>query len=222
MGYKTFIPRDVPYNGKDPKRSKNLKIIAVTGPIASGKTSISKKLSKISGYPFWSADSCVQDLLAQDATIQQKIRSLFPEISGKREKALEKDLLRERALRDVESLRSLEKVLHPAVEKSCRTFIQEARKHNFKGVILEIPLLFEAGLEKEVDIIILVESSPFYQKRRLLKRSKMTVEQARVFEERLMPLSEKRKKAHIVIKNGFFLYWSLIKILWGLGKLSSL
>ncbi|HQS84432.1 MAG: dephospho-CoA kinase [Alphaproteobacteria bacterium 16-39-46] len=196
-----------------------MKIIAVTGPIASGKTSLSKKLSKILGYPFWSADACVQNLLAQDACVQQNILILFPEISGKREKVIEKDLLRERALRDVESLKNLERALHPAVEKLCRAFIQEARKNNLKGVILEIPLLFEAGLEKEADIIILVESSPFYQKRRLLKRSKMTVEQASVFEERLLPLSEKRKKAHIVIKNGFFLYWSLFKILWGLQKI---
>ena len=199
-----------------------MKVIAVTGPIASGKTSLSKKLSKILRYPFWSADACVQDLLTQDPIVQQRIRSLFSETPGKREKVLEKKFLRERALKDLQSLRDLERVLHPVVEKLCRSFIQEARNNNVKGVILEVPLLFEVGLEKEADIIILVESSQFYQKKRLLKRSKMSLEQVSVFEERLLPLSEKRKKAHIVIKNGFFLYWSLFKILWELRRLSSL
>jgi len=194
-----------------------LKIIGITGPIASGKTTLSKKLSKLIQCPFWSADACVHQLMKEDALIRQKIRFLFPRAFTK-EDELDKNLLRMYALNDIENIKKLEKILHPAVEKSCRSFLQQARKNNVLGVILEIPLLFEVGFEKEVDIIILIESSPSYQKKRILKRSTMTYEESKILEDRLIPFSEKRKKADIVIKNGFFIYWSLFKILLGLLK----
>ncbi|MBS0185670.1 MAG: dephospho-CoA kinase [Proteobacteria bacterium] len=196
-----------------------MKIIGVTGPIASGKTTLSKRLSKLIKYPFWSADTCVHELMMHDAPIRQKIHSLFP-IAFTKENDIDKNVLRACVLNDLENLKKLEKILHPAVEKSCRSFLQRARKNKLPGVILEIPLLFETRFEKEVDIIILIESLPSYQKKRILKRSKMTYEEAKIFEDRLIPLSEKRKKADIIIRNGFFIYWSLFKILLGILRLS--
>ena len=200
------------YHKKDLEEEGTLKIIAITGPIASGKTVLSKRLSKVLRYPVWSADACVHDLISQNKDVQQKILSLFPEVKGSNTGGVEKDILRESALKSVESLKKLEGVLHPYVDTLCRAFIQKSRQDKLKGVILEIPLLFEVGFEKEVDLIILVESPAFYQKKRFLRRTHMTLEKAKIFESRLIPFSEKRKKAHIIIKNGRSFRFSHSKI----------
>lgn len=147
-----------------------MKIIAITGPIASGKTVLSKKLSKILRYPLWSADVSVHDLIDRDVAVQQKIVSLFREAKGRGKEPIERYILKEVVLRSLENLKKLEVILHPFVERERRSFIQRARRNKFKGVILEIPLLFEVGLEKEVDSIILIETPPILSTKENFKK----------------------------------------------------
>lgn len=192
---------------------KRLKIIAFTGSIASGKTVFSKKLSKILGYPRWSADESVQTLLEKDKIILQKISQHFPKIKEEDSCKVRKEKLRKAVSQNVESLKKLEDILHPHVYEDLKIFLGRAKRHKIKGVILEIPLLFEVGLVSEVDTIVLVEASHCFQKRQALKRPGITVQHFEIFQKRFFSMVEKRKKSHIVLKNGLSFSSGLLTLL---------
>lgn len=188
-----------------------MNIIGVTGEISVGKTMLSKRVSQRLKYLFWSADENIHNLLMYDESTRSEISYFIPFLKEKNTQAFRKEILKEWALEDIENLKCLEKILHPKVEKRRQKFIQEAKRQKCKGVVLEIPLLFEVGLEKEMDIIILVEAPSFIQRERFLKRAGASLKHAESFQKRLLPLSYKRKKSNIIIKNGLSLNASFFK-----------
>ena len=93
----------------------------------------------------------------------------------------------------------LEGFIHPLVKQERKKFISEEMKKNSDIVIIEIPLLFEKKLEKEVDHIILVRTSKDIQKQRVLKRNGMTEELFNKINKRQMATEDKAKKSDYII-----------------------
>jgi dephospho-CoA kinase len=145
-----------------------MKIIGITGSSASGKTTLAKKLSS-KKKPVWDADKAAHRAL-EDKNILKKLEQIFSGIKNKTHLELRLELA-EKIFSKPALRKKLEKILHPHIKKDAENFIRKQRQKRFiKNVILDIPLLFEAGYQKICTHIIHVETPIRIRKKRLEQR----------------------------------------------------
>jgi dephospho-CoA kinase len=169
----------------------------LTGSIATGKSEVAKLFSA-AGIPIFDSDAVVHDLYTESTT-KDLLGRMFPEtiVDGK----IDRQRLGQRVLGSPEDLKKLEFLIHPLVGKRRKDFIAHWQKQNSPFVILDIPLLFETGQDKEVDYIIAVSASEDVQRKRAMTRSGMTQEKLASILARQMPDAEKCRRADFVIEN---------------------
>jgi dephospho-CoA kinase len=93
----------------------------------------------------------------------------------------------------------LEAIVHPLVAAHRQEFLTKARAQGERLVLLDIPLLFETGADRELDAVIVVTAPFAVQSERVLARPGMTLEKFAVILARQMPDIEKRRRADFVI-----------------------
>ena len=169
-------------------------LIGLTGSIGMGKTTTAKIFEKF-GCNCWNADKAVELLYRKGGEAVSPISRMFPEAI--KNGSVSKDVLREVVLKDYEKLYSLEKIIHPLVEKDRLSFI---KRQTGKVSVLDIPLLFETGAEKSVDAVVCVFIDSEEQKSRVLSRKVMTEEQFMQILRKQLPIKTKMEKSDYVIK----------------------
>ena len=176
-----------------------MKIIGLTGSIGMGKSTTAKILRRM-GFPIYSADAAVHEVLKKGGKAVDAVANLFPETLKRG--AIDRTLLGQAVFSHPDKLRKLERIIHPLVRQSERAYLQKARKAKTPAVLLEIPLLFETGSEKRCDLTLCVTAPRAVQKARVLSRPDMTEEKLRAILARQMPDAEKRRRADYVIPTG--------------------
>jgi len=91
--------------------------------------------------------------------------------------------------------------VHAEIRERRNHFVDESKRAGAQAVILDIPLLFETGAEKDMDAAIVISSLPEKQRARALARPGMTAEKLDMILARQMPDAQKRAKADHVIEN---------------------
>jgi dephospho-CoA kinase len=175
-------------------------VVGLTGSIAMGKSTVGA-MFMAEGAPLFDSDAAVHALYAGPGVAA--IEEAFPGVvvAG----AVDRDRLSQHVIGDREALARLEGIVHPLVEKARREFLARAAAAGRRLVIADVPLLFEAGADKSVDVILVVSASEAVQKRRALSREGMTLARFEGIIARQIPDREKRRRAHMVIDtNGPF------------------
>ena len=179
--------------------SKGMKIVALTGGIATGKSTVARQFQKL-GAALYDADRIVHDLLGQGGLAVAKVATVFPEtLVGQ---AIERKKLGEAVFGQPEKLRQLETMLHPLIWTEEAKFLAQAKRRGAKLCVLEIPLLFEAAAKKKLDAVVTTTAPKFLQKRRAMLRPGMTERKLAAILQRQMPDHEKRRRADVVIHTG--------------------
>ena len=124
--------------------------IGITGSLASGKTTVARKISS-KKYPLFDADKSVKRIY-QSNTFKDKV---FRKFKLKNRSNI-KDNLKKEIFKNSKSLLELEKIIHPLVRKEIKRFSSKNKKKHF--LFFEIPLLIESKLMKNYDRIIFVNS----------------------------------------------------------------
>jgi len=170
----------------------SLRKIAITGNLAAGKSTVARILQEYGAYVV-DADEIVHSLLSPNTTTGKRaIELLGPEIVVGNQ--IDRKKISEIVFSDLKKLRSLEKILHPAVKQEInRRFNDVQNNPSYKFFIAEVPLLYEAGMEKEFDSVIAVIADEEIARRRST-RSRFTERHAR-------QSSDKASKADFVITN---------------------
>ena len=175
-----------------------MKIIGLTGTIASGKSTVAKYL-KEQGLPVFDADAIVHDLYNNDQIVIEKIREIFPEAIANHQVDRKK---LSRAIQNNETLLTkIEDVVHPIVSLRRREFLERHADRQKDIVILDIPLLFEKRLENSVDEIILVITSPELQIKRAMERQDMSEQKLKFILSHQLPHDVKIPKSQYIIEN---------------------
>lgn len=171
--------------------------IGLTGSIGMGKSAVSSMFRKL-GVPVFDADAEVHKLQGPGGALVEKIEARFPGTTGP--KGVDRQKLGAAVLGKHDELRALEHIVHPAVYHVRQRFLMKHRSRPL--VVLDIPLLFEKGGAKQVDVTVVVSAPAFLQRRRVLRRPGMTAAKLKHIRHLQVPDHVKRQKADFVVETG--------------------
>ncbi len=169
--------------------------IGLTGSIGMGKTETGKIFSEL-GLPIYNADDVVHKLYEPGQKGAEKIKEVFPN-SINSDGSVNRESLSAEVLGNADKIRALESIIHPLVGEDREIFFQE--NADSPAVVLDIPLLFETGGEKFVDIVVVVDAPVDIQEERVLSRPNMTKEKLEKIIAEQIPNDIKKEKADFVV-----------------------
>ncbi|MGP7816726.1 dephospho-CoA kinase [Niallia sp. 01092] len=175
-------------------------IVGLTGGIASGKSTISAYFQSLN-FPVIDAD--VEARLAVEAgePAYNAIVAHFGTSILQKDGSINRGKLGEIVFNNEKERKVLNSIVHPEVRKRMDEKKKKAMEDEAKMVILDIPLLFENNLHKGCDQTILVYVEEEIQIKRLMKRNKLSYEEAVLRIQAQMLLTEKRALADELIDN---------------------
>lgn len=178
-----------------------MKIIALTGGFATGKTAVAE-IAKEMGVPYCSADTVAHQMMEPHSLGWKEILNVFGNEILEEDQTIHRKKLAHIVFNDTEKRKTLEQILHPKIRIVMNHWIEEQRNAGHRAVVLEIPLLFETGWEKENrwDALWVVTCSEAEQIRRGKKKGYSEEETQKRIQAQ-QALSEKEKRATIVIYN---------------------
>ena len=179
-------------------------IIGLTGGIGTGKSTVSRKLRE-RGYPVIDLDVISREVIEYPEVIDELVRNFGNEIlenqnniSGK--KSISRNKLRQTVFKEEKKVSVLNSIMHPPIVEEMRRQVENLKK-NYKTVFVEVQLLFEAKLEKEFDLTVLVYADKKTQLERVLKRDGRKEEEVQQIINAQMDMTEKRRLSNYIIEN---------------------
>ena len=172
-------------------------VLGLTGSIGMGK-STTAAMFRAEGLEVYDADAVVHELYRGEAA--PVIEAAFP--CTTRDGVVDRSVLAARLVDDPAALTRLEAIVHPLVAARREAFLADTEKKGARIVVLDVPLLFETGLDRKVDAVVLVTASETVQKERVSRRPGMTPELLAVILAKQMPDADKRARAHFIIDTG--------------------
>ena len=169
-------------------------IIGLTGSIGMGK-STTAKMFREEGCPVFDADAAVHDLYGKGGKAVPIIRAVFPD--AVKDGVVNRSILGKHMRADPLQLKVLESFIHPLVSESRAEFFEKNSTADI--VVMDVPLLFETGLDKGVHHIVVVTAPYEIQRERVLARDGMTPELFETLLTRQTPDAEKRNRAHALV-----------------------
>jgi dephospho-CoA kinase len=169
-------------------------ILGLTGSIGMGKSTTAQMFRDL-GVPVWDADAAVHRLYAAGGEGARAVAPLCPEAITP-DGAVDRNLLRAAIAKDATFLDRLNAVVHPLVAQDRAAFLDRTKA---PLVVLDIPLLFEAGGAALCDAVAVVSVPPEVQRARTLARG-MTEADFEMILSRQLPDADKRARADYVIQ----------------------
>jgi len=177
-----------------------MKIIGLTGGIASGKSTIASWFS-YRGFPVFDSDKIVHTALGPKGMAVPAILSRFDDC-GDYQTGIDRQALGQQVFGAPQALRDLEGILHPLVAEQRNMFLKSSRQQRSRAVILDVPLLFETKTDVICDVTLLAWAPDFLVTRRALLRPHMSLDKLRAIQKQQMPLAEKAKLSDEKIATG--------------------
>lgn len=176
-------------------------VLGLTGGIATGKTTVAPLLlSRLPGTVYFDSDRCVHNLLADDDTIRDLILEAFGTSVLDENGRPSRPKLREVVFADESRRKTLESILHPAVRASWTSLVKQS-KADSGWLLVDIPLLYETGVQKEFDRVIVVGCPPATQLKRLNLDRGLALELAARIMASQLDIGTKTQQADHVIWN---------------------
>jgi dephospho-CoA kinase len=170
-------------------------VVGLTGSIGMGKSTTAGLFAE-AGIPVYDADAEVRRLYAPGGAAVAPVEAAFPGVveAG----AIDRDRLGARVLGNPQALNQLNSIVWPLMGDARAKFITDAAAEAAL-VILDIPLLFETGGERNVDVTVVASAPLEVQRKRVLARQAMTEAKFAAILKAQMPDAEKRLRADFVV-----------------------
>jgi len=171
-------------------------VIGLTGSVGMGKSATAAMFAE-AGIPVYDADAEVRRLYASGGVAVAKVEAVFPGVAV--DGAVDRGRLGERVLGDPDALARLNAIVWPLMGKARAEFLRRAREGGAEVAVLDIPLLLEAGGERNVDKVVVVSAPADAQRQRVLGRPGMTEAKFDALLAAQMPDAAKRARADFVV-----------------------
>ena len=171
-------------------------LVGITGSIGMGKSTVAQ-MFKEHGYGVYNADDTVHYIYENDEEVIEKVERQFP--GSTKDGAVNRLALRDILNKDPDKFRDLEQIVHPVTRKYQTIYIKKLIEEGKMGCVLDIPLLFETGGEKYVDVSVVVTASEATQQSRVVLERKVPLEIFNAIKDQQMPDRDKLKKADYII-----------------------
>lgn len=172
-------------------------IIGLTGGIASGKSTVSKIFREL-GAEIIDADIKAKEISEREDVVKE-IGNIFGKEVINSEGKIDRLKIKEIVFNNKEKLKKLNDLIHPKVMEEFKKIKENTGKNDI--IIFDVPLLFESGMDKMCDKIILVFTDKKIQIKRMLERDGITEELAEKIINSQMSLEEKLNKSQIHLEN---------------------
>jgi len=171
-----------------------MKTIGLTGSIGMGKSAVAQMFAD-EGIAVFDADATVRRLQGPGGRLLPAIEAAFPGTTSP--EGVDRAELGTRVFGDDAAIKRLEAIVHPAVGEERAAFL--AQHGDDDMVVFDIPLLFETGGDRNVDVVVVVSADAATQQERVLARPGMSRERLADILTRQTPDAEKRARADHVI-----------------------
>ena len=176
------------------------KVIGLTGGIASGKSTISNIFKEV-GWPVIDADQTARQVVMPGSLGLAQIVSRFGSQVLQPDGTLDPAALGSMVFDDPQSLSDLDQIEHPLIMAAIDKQLAGFKKQGLPVVVLDVPLLFETGMDQECDLTVLAVVDRKTQLERLMKRDHCSKAAALKRINAQMPLEEKMRRADVTIDN---------------------
>jgi len=174
-----------------------MKVVGLTGGIATGKSTVSKRLLK-KGYQVIDADAITHNLQIPGSIALEEIRQVFDGTVLNSDGSLNRQQLSQMVFSDEKARKKLNDIMHPKVLLEIKGQLALSSE---PIVFLDVPLLFEVGLDQLTDVDVVVYAPIDVQLERLMTRDKIGIGAAQARIDSQMPIDEKVRKADFMINN---------------------
>lgn len=183
------------------QRYKNPLIVAVTGGIGSGQSSV------CSFFKEWhckviNADIKAKEVIHRDRKLQNELKLAFDRKIFRKDRSLDAKRLAELAFKDEISTQKLNQLVHPRMVES---LVEEMEQARFSGkypiIFIDAALIYEISIENMFDAVIVVDAPVRLREKRVMERDNMTRIEFRSRLDKQIPLEDKVSWADYVIKN---------------------
>lgn len=172
-------------------------VIGLTGSIGMGKSTTAAMFAE-AGIPVYDADAEVAALYAPGGAAVGPVGEAFPGVV--KDGAVDRDALSARVLNDPEALKRLTTgIVYPMMGANRAAFFKRAEDAGCDMVVLDIPLLFETGGERNMDAVVVASAPEDMQRARVLARPGMSEAKLDAILAKQMHDEEKRARAHFVV-----------------------
>ena len=169
-------------------------VVGLTGGFGTGKSTAAGMFQELGAWII-DADRIAHEALRKESPVYGEISKLFPEAVTSGD--LDRKKIAAVVFNQPEKKKKIELLVHPYVFERMEQEISEAEE---TVVVLDVPLLFETGLDQRCDLVCVVDAPETAVRERLKERG-FTEKEIDARKKAQMPLEEKKKKANFIINN---------------------
>ena len=174
--------------------------IALTGGPGSGKSTVARMFREL-GVEVINADEVAHTVEAPGTPAWQELRREFGADYFQEDGSLDRARMAKLVFQDAGARQKLNAIVHPRVSQEIARRLADLAARGVALVMVEVPLLFEAGLEKNFDAVIVVDAGEQEQIDRIAARDGRPSREAAGIIEAQWPLAAKKARADFVIDN---------------------
>jgi dephospho-CoA kinase len=182
------------------ERSVAMLVVGLTGNIGSGKSTVARLL-EVRGVPVIDADVLARDAVAPGSPALATIIARFGASVRAADGSLDRAALRKIVFANAADRAALDAIAHPVVKARRDALLERQRESGAAVVVCDIPLLFETGIEREFDVIILVDAPRDVRLTRIEHDRALSRDEALAMIDAQLPAEGKRARSSYVIDN---------------------
>ena len=178
-----------------------MKTIAITGGIASGKSTFCKIIIDRS-LPFVDCDALVHAGYKPGHVLYEAVVGHFGADILSANGEIDRKVLGAKVFNNPAERQQLDQLTHPLIQQMVTEVLDVYARTGVKLAFVDVPLLFETNMANDYDASILIDTDECLQLERLMARNLLTEAEALSRMAAQMPLSEKRLRANYLVCNG--------------------
>lgn len=175
-----------------------MKVIGLTGGIASGKSTVAQFLAEL-GAVILDADEVGHEAFKPDTELWRRVVAAFGRQIVAPDGNIDRKKLGNIVFGNAESLSRLNRIMHPRMYALVKARLEQYRRQGRKMVVLEAPLLLEAGWSPLVDEVWVTTASEATVLKRLGERSGLSPAESLTRIRSQLPSAERVRRADVVI-----------------------